>query len=314
MRALLIKVITITTTSAILLGGCSAPASQSETQVETTTTEETTVPETTIPETTIPPTTVDPDSLLKVIGTEQAGAGIYRLKLTNKTGGVIQSIRIKSDVEPEYGESISGSEEFTLEETRILYYDSNTIPETTVEESLESEGAETEAEEIISMGYSVLLSMADGAEYELHGFPFGDIAEGEIHVSDNVAYLTYVSLNSGQPVDTKESELATAQKAEEARRAEEERLAEESRQAEEARLAEESRQAEESKKAAEKAKKSSSSSSSGSSSKKSSGSSSKKSSGSSSKKSSKKSDSGSQGGSSSNDVDDGCVGEGALFY
>ncbi|HCE78123.1 MAG TPA: hypothetical protein DEP61_04470, partial [Lachnospiraceae bacterium] len=47
-----------------------------------------------------------------------------------------------------------------------------------------------------------------GKSYELHSFPFGDISEGQLcyDEQEDVCYLTYTSLKSGESVSTLEQE------------------------------------------------------------------------------------------------------------
>ncbi len=56
--------------------------------------------------------------------------------------------------------------------------------------------------------------MRDDSTAELHAFPFGRYRKGDLCYADDVAYLTYTSIESKEQIDTKEAELAVKQAAE----------------------------------------------------------------------------------------------------
>lgn len=55
--------------------------------------------------------------------------------------------------------------------------------------------------------YTVRIVFDDDTESELHNFPFGDIEEGAIKLEGETAYLVYMSLAEKSEVNTKEEEL-----------------------------------------------------------------------------------------------------------
>ncbi len=58
--------------------------------------------------------------------------------------------------------------------------------------------------------YSVKIVFDDDSEAELHNFPFDDIAEGTIKLEGETAYLVYTSVADNVEVNTKEDELEFA--------------------------------------------------------------------------------------------------------
>ena len=82
------------------------------------------------------------------------------------------------------------------------------------EESETTENDGTGDEKVLEQGYDVQLTFEDDSTAELHAFPFGDIEKGDLCYADDVAYLTYTSIESKEQIDTKEAELAVKQAAE----------------------------------------------------------------------------------------------------
>ena len=80
----------------------------------------------------------------------------------------------------------------------MLYFDSASVP---------TQAPAQEGEKLLTPGYHIQITMADGTNYVLNNFPFGDIEEGEICLEDGVAFVKYKSVSSGEDVSTKEAEL-----------------------------------------------------------------------------------------------------------
>ena len=55
--------------------------------------------------------------------------------------------------------------------------------------------------------YNVRLTFEDKTEAVLHNFPFEDMTKAEIHMEDEVVYLTYTSSSTKAPVSTKAAEM-----------------------------------------------------------------------------------------------------------
>ena len=154
---------------------------------------------------------------VKYIGTHEEGD--CEIQVTNCTGRNIKGMDIKLNDEETY-------ETHLLEEGDVFGYDEVRIfcfkPEREEEEAAdaadesaeEKEAAEEETEaaeeekELPAKSYDILITFEDdGTTVEIHTFPFDDMEVGEIRAADGVGYLTYISLESKEPVDTKEVEL-----------------------------------------------------------------------------------------------------------
>ncbi|MGL6200274.1 MAG: hypothetical protein ACRC3H_15195 [Lachnospiraceae bacterium] len=248
---------------------------------------------------------VEEEEVLKTIGVEEEDA--FKVKLTNSTGKDIKGLSIKMIDEEEFPESLIEAEGdvYAIDESVYLYY------KPTEEEQTEEAAEGDEDERLLTPGYDIQLTFADDTVVVLHSFPFDDIEEGALYLEEEVAFLKYDSVSSGDSVETKEAELAIKEQekaaAEAAQKAAEEQAAAEAAAAEQA--AAEAAAAEKAAAEAAAAKSSSSSSSSGSS-----GASSSSGSGSSSGSAASTSDSGNSGSSGSTSNDDGCVGDDALTY
>ena len=105
---------------------------------------------------------------------------------------------------------------FADQESRNLYYKAleKNENEDVTEESETTENDGTDDEKVLEQGYDVQLTFEDDSTAELHAFPFGDIEKGDLCYADDVAYLTYTSIESKEQIDTKEAELAVKQAAE----------------------------------------------------------------------------------------------------
>lgn len=173
---------------------------------------------------------------VRTLGTETNNA--YSVLLTNQTGQSIISLKVGTgDSIAEESNLLEGTEAYTDNEQVELFYTPPVSEDT------------GESEKELTPEYEMALTLADGTEHILHGFPFDDIAEGVIKVQEEgIAYLSYQSVATGQTVETLDAEKAIINQArEEAERAAAEKAAAEAKAAaEEA----EKKAAEESQKAA----------------------------------------------------------------
>ena len=177
---------------------------------------------------------------LKAIGQEDKEA--FKVEVKNATGKNIKGVAIKLTDEDAYPENmLEEGDVFADQESRNLYYkalEKNENEDVTEEfETTENDG--TDDEKVLEQGYDVQLTFEDDSTAELHAFPFGDIEKGDLCYADDVAYLTYTSIESKEQIDTKEAELAVKQAAEqkaaeEAAQAAAEQAAAEQKAAEEA--------------------------------------------------------------------------------
>jgi len=127
----------------------------------------------------------------------------YSFRLSNATGHDIYAIAFReATVSEDYTENLLPAGMILQDGAWMnLAYD-NTEAEKAFE-ALEKpgEGAELTSE------YRMLIVLKDGRQYELSAFPLGDMEECTVIVADNVAYLSYESLYSGQLI----SQLLRAQ-------------------------------------------------------------------------------------------------------
>ena len=152
---------------------------------------------------------------LKAIGQEDKEA--FKVEVKNATGKNIKGVAIKLTDEDAYPENmLEEGDVFADQESRNLYYKAleKNENEDVTEESETTENDGTEDEKVLEQGYDVQLTFEDDSTAELHAFPFGDIEKGELCYADDVAYLTYTSIESKEQIDTKEAELAVKQAAE----------------------------------------------------------------------------------------------------
>lgn len=135
----------------------------------------------------------------------------YQVKVTNKTGKTITAVSVKSSDETEYPVNMMAEGDvFKAEESRLLCY---TAPEPVAN----PDAAPTD--KVLTPAYDVQLTYEDGTIAVLHGFPFGDIDEGELFMEE-VAYIKYTSVATKSQVDTKGTEEAIKTQEEEKAKAE----------------------------------------------------------------------------------------------
>ena len=131
------------------------------------------------------------EEVLDVIG-EQTEDG-YKIRLVNATGTDITGINIKPADGEEYTNLMEEDEVFEQEEASYLCY----AP------------GEEETEETL---YDLQIIWSDWTVGELHDVALSDIQEGEIQRAWNsLPYLVYVSVSTGEEVDTSADEQSTAE-------------------------------------------------------------------------------------------------------
>ncbi len=150
----------------------------------------------------------------KTIGEEFTTEEGFSVKLKNNTGLEIVGVSVKLSEDTEFPANMLAEEDvFAVEEERMLYV-ANTV-EDEAEETIDAD------EKLLTQGYDIQLTFADESVKVLHGFPFEDIAEGEICLEDEVAFVKYVSVSTNENVSTKEAELAVKEQEEAAAAVEE---------------------------------------------------------------------------------------------
>ena len=191
---------------------------------------------------------------LKAIGQEDKEA--FKVEVKNATGKNIKGVAIKLTDEDAYPENmLEEGDVFADQESRNIYYKAleKNENEDVTEESETTENDGTDDEKVLEQGYDVQLTFEDDSTAELHAFPFGDIEKGDLCYADDVAYLTYTSIESKEQIDTKEAELAVKQAAEQKAAEEAAQAAAEQKAAEEAAAQAAAEQAAAEQKAAEEA-------------------------------------------------------------
>lgn len=147
---------------------------------------------------------------LKVIGTESADG--YTVKLKNVTGQDVTGVAIKDMDAKEFPENmLADGDVFAADEERNLFWAAEAV----------SQAADEEAdpdEKVLIPGWDVSITLADGNSFVLHAFPFEEMKEGELHVEDGVAFVTYTC-----DVNTKEAEIMAKKQEEEAKKKAEEK-------------------------------------------------------------------------------------------
>lgn len=178
------------------------------------------------------------EEVLREIGTP-AEEGGYAVKLTNAAEWDIVGFSVKASSEEEWGENVFGEDDTVKPEEKVVIYCS--VPEAGEEEETE----ESESRFAIRTTYDVQITFSkdtadnevadsettdseasdedasdqeesDVVTYQLTSFAFEDIEECTLKFEDEVAFIEYVSLDSGELVSTKEQELAVKENAENA--------------------------------------------------------------------------------------------------
>lgn len=140
-----------------------------------------------LPETETPTPPLE-DDMQKWIGVPTGD--LYEGDLTNTTGKGIKVFQIKLDSAEEFGKNLlEDGDVFENDETRSLYFEK---PE--------------EAAWVENPSYQVRLTFEDDTMAVLHGFPFGDMENTKICMSEGMAYLVYDSISQNASVNTLSSE------------------------------------------------------------------------------------------------------------
>jgi len=173
------------------------------------------------PEPTPEPTpTPTPEPEYRKIGTE--GEGAFTVLITNNVGKDITGLEIKSSEDEAYSENlVSEGEVIAQGETVELYYmpekaedeakETGEVSEETNEPEVETASGEANAEDVLfNISYDVRLTCADESVIDLYDFGFGDMDEAELCFDEEseVGYVTYISTETGETVNTKEAQVA----------------------------------------------------------------------------------------------------------
>lgn len=153
---------------------------------------------------------------LAVLGTEAVGDTVYVIELTNATERNITEFTISTDDGETYSDNyLEDDDTYAADETRILYYDTAADTE---EESVD-DASSTDEEELPEI--TVHLVFDDETTADVHVFPYTDMEAATLLLDeDGVAYLKYTSLETEEDVETLEDELAYLEAEEETTEAE----------------------------------------------------------------------------------------------
>lgn len=131
----------------------------------------------------------------QVIGTESADAS--RLLLTNHTGEAITGFTVKASTEAEFpANMMEADKKIGNDETVCLYY---APPET--------DAAESSSGKMLRTTYEFSISNEGGREIRMPGLLFDDMEAAELCFEDEVGFVRYVSVNTGEEITTKEMTL-----------------------------------------------------------------------------------------------------------
>lgn len=147
---------------------------------------------------------------LKAVGTESTDG--YMVKLKNVTGQDVTGVAIKDMDAKTFPENmLADGDVFAADEERNLFWRPDTNLQA-LEEEMDPD------EKVVIPGWDVSITLADGNSFVLHAFPFEEMKEGELHVEDGVAFVTYTC-----NVNTKEAEIMVKKQEEEEKKKAEEK-------------------------------------------------------------------------------------------
>ncbi|MEY8433942.1 hypothetical protein AALC75_26245 [Lachnospiraceae bacterium 48-42] len=147
---------------------------------------------------------------LKAVGTESTDG--YMVKLKNVTGQDVTGVAIKDMDAKTFPENmLADGDVFAADEERNLFWLAEAASQVSDEET-------DPDEKVVIPGWDVSITLADGNSFVLHAFPFEEMKEGELHVEDGVAFVTYTC-----DVNTKEAEIMVKKQEEEAKKKAEEK-------------------------------------------------------------------------------------------
>lgn len=131
----------------------------------------------------------------QVIGTESADAN--KILLTNHTGDAITGFTVKASTASEFPENMMEEGMKIENDERIcLYYAPS-----------ETEAEATSSGMMLRTTYEFSISNESGREIRMPGLIFDDIEEAELCFEDEVGFIRYVSVDTGEEITTKEMAL-----------------------------------------------------------------------------------------------------------
>ncbi len=135
----------------------------------------------------------------KVIGTESEDS--YKFLLTNHTGEAITGFTVKVSTAADFPENMmEQNTKIENDETVCLYYSAP-----------EAEDAESSSGKLLRTTYEFGISNESGRELRIPGLLFDDFEQAELCFEDEVGFIRYVSLDTGEEITTKEMALSLQQ-------------------------------------------------------------------------------------------------------
>lgn len=137
--------------------------------------------------------------VVKSIGTATNDLNAYKVKVQNKTGKKITSVKISNSISNDYGDNLLDSDDaFNNNEVRYMYYDATDAVNT----------AQEKGKKESSIKYYVKLTLERGSTYVISDFPFKKMkgtAKIYFDSKKDVCYLIYTT-KAGKKINTKSKE------------------------------------------------------------------------------------------------------------
>jgi hypothetical protein len=122
------------------------------------------------------------------------------ISATNKTGQSITAVAIKSSSNEAYDSALEQDSDWENDAVAEIHFSEP--------ESEASATSEDDTDLILNNLQSISFTTADGMTYELHQLNLSDIQDASLYLEDQIAYLEYTSVSTGEEVNTLDAEKA----------------------------------------------------------------------------------------------------------